>query len=953
MNFFNKIIKRVANFSVQSYEDNKGSLYDFYESNELFKTCVLTASESLYADLNKNKTKKTEGSLYNYFARAHMNPTPFGIFNNVGVLEWGDKTKISKSNELSLFIKYDNLFITTKIDEEFEKNWSNLTYFPNPSIHFVSNTKIGFYKSKPKQKNNIEIIYNEIDFDEDLSWLLDQFKNGKKIILVIDSLEQQGFDRANIEAFLIDTINTGVIIESFLFDSYTKKLNSLFQPYQSNLIDQKRHNFITDKDIVNFRKKYIEELDNIFSNGDRPKNFYAINSFDFQHTSILDSEIKEKINQYIDFIVQYNATTTPLNKKLNKFINKVQERYNEGFIPLNEIFNPYSGINYLEIDTENKIEMHEDILLKILNSSDKNLLLNLPVEENIEIKRKKLPATFSVIIETLTEKESKNPVVYIRNLGYQSALAMISRFSDITYTACQDVIQFEKEANEDKIIAEINCIGTFRSINIATTEQQYDFSIPINTVHSETSNPILLSDIYAHLENGNLSLVSKQLQKQILPKKVSAINSRLLDSDIYNFLCDYELYNQEIYPVIFDFNLFQHSLPFVPRIYLSEGILLYPAQMMLINNNLDINEFKNYLKTKIEQYNFSQHLIIKNSYNEIIIDIENPENLKKLHEKLKEKKWLYVKENIYEYFEPNITDGIENFAHELVIGVQNPHYKRGNIDYSKLDISYANQQNAPVTSDWLYLELYCKPQADSEILNTIYNEIIAKNKTDQFFFVNYYNPERHLRLRFKTKSIDHKTHIINIVHDLKTRNLISCYKILPYNQEKKRYGGDEMMALTEYIFDLDSRDFIKNITSRNINEKDLKTFAVLKMRNYLYFFNMPLEDAINYCETSIINFSKEFELTSELRKEFNKEYSEIREDLLKLDYKTFLDDSEFRKNYLNHLQNKTTEYSGIIWSTIHMSMNRHFISNQRFNEFKIYYMTKQYLNQLKFTKKHN
>jgi lantibiotic biosynthesis protein len=953
MNFFNQIVKRVANFSIQSYENNKGNLYDFYESNSLFKLCVLTASESLYNDLNKNKTKKTEVSLYNYFARAHINPTPFGVFNSVGLLEWGEKTNIFKTNDLSLFVKYDNLFLSSKIDEDFEKKWTYLSYCPNPTIHFVNDKKIGFYKSKIKEKDKIEIVFNEIDFDEDLSWLLDQFKNGNKIDSVIKELELQGFDRVDVEAFLVETIKAGVIIETFLFDSYASKLNSLFEPYYSNLINQKKHDIVTGIDIDNFRKKYSSELDRMFQDNDSPKNFYAINSFDFQDKGILDTEIKEKINQYIDFVTQYNSNSSPLTKKINKFIDKLQERYNDGFIPINDIFNPYSGISYLEIESENKIELHKDILLKILNSTDKSLFLNLTTEKNIEIKSKKFPATFTVILETLISKKSGESVVYIRDIGYQSALAMISRFSDVTQTACEEIVKFEKEVNSDKIIAEVNCVGTFRSINISPTEQQYDFSLPINTAYCEASNPILISDIYAHLEKGNLLLVSKEHQKQILPKKVSAINSRLLESDVYNFLCDYELYNQEIYPVVFDFNLYQHTLPFIPRIYLCEGVLLYPAQLMLVYDNFNIDEFRCYLKTKIDQYGFSQNIIIKNSNNEIVIDIENFENLKKLYEKLKEKKWFYVKEYLYENFVPNITNGDENYAHELVVGVQNPHFKRKNVDYSKLDISYVNSQKAALISDWLYLELYCKSQANSEILNIIFNEIISTNKVDQFFFVNYYIPERHLRLRFKTESIKNKEYIINIVQDLKIRNIVKTYKILPYNQEVNRYGGSEMMNLTEIIFDLDSRDYLNNIVIENLNEKDLKTLAVLKIRNYLYFFNFTLNDAINFCEEAISNFSKEFDFTSLLRKEFNKEYSEIRTDLIKHKYETIFNNDDFKKLYISQLQEIKTSSSEIFWSTIHMSMNRHFSNNQRFNEFKTYYFTKCYLNQLKFTKNNN
>ncbi|SNB26332.1 hypothetical protein NO004_40004 [Flavobacterium psychrophilum] len=952
MIFFNTIVKRVANFSIQSYEEHKDNLLNFFETNELFNLCVLTASGSLHSDVNKNKSEKIESSLYNYFARAHTNPTPFGVFNSVGVLQWGDTTTITKTDTLRLMVKYDNLFVSSKINEDISNNWIHLSYCTNPSIYFLNDEKIGFYKSKNQVNDKIEISYTEIDVDEDLLWLLSQFKDGKKIDLVLEDLILQGFDRTEVEVFLQETIETGIIIETFLFDSYTNKLYNPYTPYLSELISQKEHLLESKKDVVNFIQTYTEEQNNLFEKNTSPKNFYAINSFDLE-TGTLDINIQDKVRKYIDFTVHYNSQTIAINDNLGKFINKVKDKYNEGFIPINTIFNPYSGINYSTIKTENELKLHQDIVMKILASTENSLVLNLPTEDNIEIKAAKLPATFTVVLETLICKVSGESIIHIRNLGYPSALSMISRFSDITHKACQDIINYEKEVHKDKIIADINCVGNFRSINVASTKQRYDYCLPINTAYTEAQNPILLSDIYIHLHNNNFSLVSKKNQKEILPKKVSAINSKLLDSDIYNFLCDYEIYNQEIYAVNFNFNTYYLHLPYVPRIYLEKGILLYPAQMLLVYNNFSVSEFNDYLQEKIKEHSFSKRIILKDLQREIVLDIENKSNISLLYEKLKTSKHFYISEFLYDYFEPKITRDNENFAHELVVSVKNSHYTRQDIDYSKMDISLVESQNTAVVSDWLYLELYCNIYANPEVFNAVYNKIILENKTDQFFFVNYANPERHLRLRFKTKSIENKQHIISVVQELKSKSIISKYHILSYEQETHRYGGIEMMNLSETIFDLDSRDFLKNVMKKDLEENDLKIVAVLKIKYYLYFFNLSLDDAINYCENCIVNFSKEFELTAQIRKDFNKEYADIKIDITKYNYEDFFKDESFKVTYHNQLRISKPDNSSSIWLIIHMSMNRHFSKNQRYNEFKTYYLTKCYLNQLKFTQKNN
>lgn len=949
MDFFNTIIKRVANFSIQSFDSNKNNITNFFETNELFNLCVLTASGSLYDDINKNKSLKTEGSLYNYFVRSHFNPTPFGVFNSVGILDWGDSTTITKTDKMRFMVKYDNLFISSKINDKIKDNWQHSTFCSNPSIFFLNDKKIGFYKSVNTKNDSIEISYAEIDFDEDLLWLLNQFNNGKKISLVIEEIINQGFELPEVEAFLSETIESGIIIESFLFNPFASKLNNPFENYLSNIVLQKEHLIGDKKDIINIKETIINEQNNFFEEKEKPKDFYAINSFN-DEKGYISKDVQNLLKKYIDFVVQYNMQNNHINASLEKFINKVKDKYNDGFVSINTVFNPYSGINYNDIKNENETKLSEKVIMKILTSCENILYLNLPTDENAEIKAKKLPATFSIITEALICKISNEPIIYIKSLGFSSALDLISRFSDVTQNACEEIIIFEREVNKNKIVADINCVGNYRSINIAPIEQRFDYVLPINSSYSAFNNPILLSDVYVHLHNNNFSLVSKKHQKQILPKRVSAINSKVLDSAVYNFLSNFELYNQEIHSVNFNFNNYHLRQPYVPRIFLEKGILLYPAQMLLVFDNFSQLEFEEYLQQKISANSFSKKLIISENHREVILDTEDSKNLVLLYNKLKSTKHIYVTEFIYDYYEPTIKNGSENFAHELVVSVKNPYYTRPDIDYSKMNFTGSNSENVAVVSDWLYLELFCNIYADSTIFDEIFIKIIEEEKTDKFFFVNYANPDRHLRLRFKTKSIDKKQYIISIIHNLKVKNIISKYHVLPYEQETIRYGGKEMMAFAETIFDLDSRDFLKNISNKDFNVNVLRTIAILKLQNYLQFLNFSLENAIDYCEQCILNYSKEFELTGQLRKDFNKEYSEIKNNISNYEYGSFFRDESFKENYHQQIKNSNVDVFSNTWLLIHMSMNRHFNENQRFNEFKIYYLTKCYLNQLKFQK---
>ncbi|HEX8016835.1 MAG TPA: lantibiotic dehydratase, partial [Flavobacterium sp.] len=188
MIFFDTIVKRVTNFSIQSFENNKKNIASFFANNELFQLSILTSSTVLYEDIKKNKSDKIKASLSKYFIRAHFNPTPFGVFSSVGTLKWGEFTAINKDKTVKLNVKYDNLFLANEINNTITSKWHTLSYCINPTIHFLNDYKIGFYKSKNLLNDKIESSYTEIDYDDDLQWIIDRFKNCIKVDIVLEEL---------------------------------------------------------------------------------------------------------------------------------------------------------------------------------------------------------------------------------------------------------------------------------------------------------------------------------------------------------------------------------------------------------------------------------------------------------------------------------------------------------------------------------------------------------------------------------------------------------------------------------------------------------------------------------------------------------------------------------------------------------------------------------------------
>ncbi|WP_343587132.1 thiopeptide-type bacteriocin biosynthesis protein [Flavobacterium sp.] len=952
MNFFDAIIKRAVNFSVQSYTENKNDVIHFFEQDDLFQLSILVSSNSLFHDVKKKKTEKIETSLAKYYTRAHFKPTPFGLFSSVGVVNWGTATQLSKSKKISLSVTHDNLFLSLQKEKQIMENWTLFQYSINPSMHFVGEEKIGFYNSKPKINDKIEINFVELDYDEDLKWLLEQFKSKPDMSSLINALLEQGFEKEDVEDYLLQLIDTGLLIENFMFNPYAKKLENKQMPYLSDLISKGNFQLNSAEDIKSFNNQYLHEQNLFFGEIGSERFSHSINSFEMQ-SGQLNADIKSSVKKYIDFVLTYNFNTKPVTGKINEFIAKVSEHYNDGFIPLNTIFNPYSGITYFDDNSDYILKLHQDIFCKVIASSETELVLDLPIADDIAEKRKSLPLTFSVLVEVLKCKKTGKEITYMQAFAGGSALNVISRFSEVNKELCQQITNFEKEFHKDKILADINCVGNFRSINIAPKKQLYDFCIPLNTSNTASKNPVFVSDIYMHLQGDKFRLVSKEYQKEIIPKKVSAVNPKVSESDLYKFLCDLELYNQEIYAISFDFNTYACFKDYIPRIYLDEAILLSPAQLLLVNSNYSFEEFKAYFFERLLKFQFTQTVNFYYLKGNSIIDTSKDNELRIIYDSLKTRDYFYISENIYEHFDPIVEDDSGNYAHELIISVKNTSYEPNEFSNSGVVIENCSSPRVPIVSEWIYFEVYCNSFADNDILKGIYSELYLQKRFSNFFFVHYDTNGRVLRLRFRTDSIDNKKAVLRFVDGLKQKNIIKKYHLLPYEPETFRYGGEELMACAEYIFNLDTIDLIENVTLQDLSKDDSNIVSVLKIINYLELMGFSKDQMIDFCENAVQKFSKEFELNADLRKSFNEDYAKIRFKISDYRYESFVNTESLKNRLSENLKQNTIPNNAYAWLIIHMSMNRHFNENQRFNEFRCYYLAKNYLNQLKFKNRLN
>lgn len=119
----------------------------------------------------------------------------------------------------------------------------------------------------------------------------------------------------------------------------------------------------------------------------------------------------------------------------------------------------------------------------------------------------------------------------------------------------------------------------------------------------------------------------------------------------------------------------------------------------------------------------------------------------------------------------------------------------------------------PPGSEWLYAKLYAAPSMSNrllrEVVRPVTTQALASGAVNGWFFVRYADPDEHLRLRFHGDPAHLSSEVVpalrNAVEPLLADGRLLRLQLDTYEREVERYGGAVGIALSEQIFEEDSR----------------------------------------------------------------------------------------------------------------------------------------------------
>lgn len=259
-------------------------------------------------------------------------------------------------------------------------------------------------------------------------------------------------------------------------------------------------------------------------------------------------------------------------------------------------------------------------------------------------------------------------------------------------------------------------------------------------------------------------------------------------------------------------------------------------------------------------------------------------------------------------------------------------------------------------SNWLYCKIYMGSSLSDKILEKEINRVVLTTiheHVDLFFFIRYSDPDYHLRLRFKLNSPDRVGNVVMTIHNTLKHLIVSGHirKIQydTYEREIERYGM-ETIEDSEHLFFNNSMACLELFKILNKTTIDNRVFVATKMIKSIldcFCFDSQVQvEVIDYLSTS---FKKEFGIQKH-SKQINRLYRQWRSELthfmngtstdsLLLDCDSIINKmGSLDKPFICSIMKKVPLHRQIelVYSYVHMMMNRLFVSRQRMMELIVY-----------------
>lgn len=934
------------------YED----MLNIFNNNAKIRESILFASPNLYFAIKDEKGNKEKllNSFIKYYIRMSTRPTPFGLFSGISFnerfikheincrqkictvdFEW--LIKLISRIELNIDILYDLKIISNK------NILKEKTIITNPyvSVNYQQDNPELNHKTIVTIKNNNVVEYvlercNKYICFYDVFNELRQILGNKippyKIVNLMIKLIKDEFLYTELRPKLPkdDNLENTIQILSKIdaAEIYTRKIlriKKLIDKYNQSSYETGENILINLLEIMEKLQKsdkYLQVISGYESFDESVYRNYVPNTNNFFKTLNL---IKENI---------------PVTEKtiMNNYKNKFIEKYGfERQVPFLEMIDSQIGIGFPDyfLDAPQNMDVTKKKFMAFINNkiidsiNNSTHSINIKYEDLIdfgfELKDNNETKSASNESFDLVFLNSKNPMLSPL-VGISGAGRIVDRFLPLV-NINDEYIDFIKTVRLiDNVLnpCELSVLPLdMRCVNITSKSVVDTKNIVLGT---DGKNSINLNDIYVTIIKNHLTLL---YNNKALNLYVTNMMNPEKCPNIYRVLQDMSETDSIIEAIIYIHNSIQ-KYNYIPKVCI-EGIMLFPETWIINMSLLEMNESSSFelFNKNINIYmtkNFiPRYFYLKHFDNILLLDAHNLSHLKLLYVEVKKK----VNDFIQLTYGGEVLEDIP--TKEIVVSYQSDQNNQPN-NISMIN-HYVSRKDylSPLTSDWIYIKVYAKKYTLKRIIQkeirAFSNSLLNNKDIDKYFFINFADDKDHLRLRFHNSNQFTLTFnkILTYISYLYDKYDIYNISIDTYDREIERYGGLEMIDITESLFYKNSEITIDllNYKHKNFSKDELAILEVLYFLKGLNYNIGQIDSLFSHIDNKyqLKNFKSNKDKYIEL-------YQYVFEDnIFDTKLKTILESQNAILDefvYKIKSSNLTNSETNILLSHIHMFCNRYF-----------------------------
>lgn len=1022
--FHPKLVLRTPRYAFKS-EYNANDVKLFLD-NEAFLEAIYLASPVLYRECLKLKNDEIKdkkdilrvtNSLIKYLGRMSSRSTPFGLFSGCSLIGWHqEKTGVifdqhSFNRHTRLDMHYLCALAQKLAAHPSVKQW--LVYFPNTSLYAISD-ELRYVEYRYKDSKRAHQI-SAVAYSEYLEKIIETCAEGKMLYDIAHSIKDEEIMIEEAVLFVDELIDVQILVSELEPAVTGKEFIYQILSVVKRINEQAADEFIGKViEILTAIEQRLTDLDTRKSN---PQTAYqeiieliTLLGVPFEESKLFQVDMSRKLTGGISDSLQESLSESfeLLNSlyadskqdNLSSFARRYYERYEDKMLPLLEVMDTETGLGYLENSTQTISPLIDGLVLpgkqaagnhsmpfnrtsmvffeklrEVSNAGDYEAVFTADDFKNFSPEWKDTPSSVSMMFRLVNDTEE---TILLESLGGSSAANLLGRFTHIDegmHNLVREITEQEQDMNPEIIFAEIIHLPESRIGNIMLHTVFRDYEIPyLGKSSLDADHQIPASDLMIAVRNNKITLYSKKLGKEIIPRLSTAHNFSFRALPVYQFLCD--LQTQGLRPAFkFNWGSISSQYKFLPRARYRH-VILAPAQWQLTKEDLkeltaaNDNDFAGKLPAFTAKWRMPRYVVLADGDNELLIDFENELNVKSWLKTVESRQSVLLKEFLHDTGSSICTDKGEPFVNQFIASLikATPVYTMPLAEKIGIkNITEVKRKFAP-GSEWVYYKWYCGAKTADKILEEcitpLADELLEKGIIDKWFFIRYNDPHFHLRVRFHLKDTDQIGACINTVSRYiaaqELNGLIWRSQIDSYEREIERYGQSGIEH-AESIFHADSVSFLRflSLTDGDAREDIRWIWGLKAVDALLDDFSFPVEEKSRLLDTIRDSFAKEFNVDKSVKTQINKKYADHRNLITSIlsinetpdaQFEALIDVIKSRSEAVRPFareipglaQKDNLSLGNLIGAYLHMMLNRLFIADARIHEMMVYHIMSRY-----------